>query len=157
MDGMSSDLTGRVRELAEKAAAGYGAEVWSVELVVDGGRRVLRVTLDHPAGVGIDLCEKVSRDLGTFLDVEDVLSFAYVLEVSSPGLTRALKFPEEFARSVGKLAVVILKEPLEGDVRHRGVIDRFDPAGPSIVLKTEAGEVAIPLALVKKAHLDIDF
>jgi ribosome maturation factor RimP len=152
------DVTVRIRPLAVKAAAAHGVELWDLEVVTDGGRRILRVTLDRPDGsVDLDTCVAVSRDLSTFLDVEDLIPFRYLLEVSTPGLTRPLKTPDDFRRSVGKLAVVVLGEPVGGESRWRGTIVSYDPDGPSVVIRAGENEVLIPLALVRRAHLDIDF
>jgi ribosome maturation factor RimP len=152
------DVVERIRPFAAKAAAEHGAELWDVEVVTDGGRRILRVTLDRPEGsVDLATCEAVSRDLSTYLDVEDAVPFRYTLEVSSPGLTRPLKHPDDFRRSVGKLAVLVLSEPVGGEARWRGVIASYDPDGPSVVVRAGEQEAVIPLSQVRRAHLDIDF
>ena len=81
----------RVRDVCERVAADFGLEVVEVELKGGGKARTLRIYLDKPGGVTLDDCATVSREVGTILDVEDVIPGGqYTLEVSSPGLDRKL-------------------------------------------------------------------
>lgn len=75
-----------------------------VELHVSGGerRKFVRLYVDGPEGITIDECAKVSREIGDVFDTYDPIAGAYVLEVSSPGLTRQLKTDRDFERVIGK-------------------------------------------------------
>ena len=76
----------KVREIAERAGASEGSEIVDVQLLGGGGTRVLRIFIDKPAGVTHADCEFMSQQVGTILDVEDVIPGGrYTLEVSSPG------------------------------------------------------------------------
>ena len=79
-----------------------GFELVDVEYVKEAGTWYLRVYIDKPGGITIDDCETVSRALSDRLDEEDFIDEAYVLEVSSPGLTRPLRKPKDFERNIGK-------------------------------------------------------
>ena len=88
----------RVRAIAERVASSHGLEVWDVVSRREISGQVMRVFIDRPGpaatpdeSVSIEDCELVSREIGTILDVEDPLPFAYTLEVSSPGLDRPLR------------------------------------------------------------------
>jgi ribosome maturation factor RimP len=108
----------QLMELIEKTVEGLGYEF--VELERAGGG-LLRVTLDAPqtpGGVGLDDCERVSRQLTRVLEVEGVDYDR--LEVSSPGLDRRLSRPRDFARFAGQQVLVQLSEPLDGKRRLRG-------------------------------------
>ena len=84
----------KVREIAERVAASSGLETVEVELRGGGKARMLRIVIDKPAGVTHEDCANLSREVGTILDVEDVIPGAsYTLEVSSPGLDRKLLRP----------------------------------------------------------------
>jgi ribosome maturation factor RimP len=83
----------RVREIVERVASSGGLEVVDVEFRGGGKSRMLRITIDKPAGVTHEDCANVSREVGTILDVEDAVPGSYLLEVSSPGLDRKLSRP----------------------------------------------------------------
>lgn len=76
-------------------------ELVDVEYVKEGGQFYLRAYIDKPGGITIDDCEVVSREFSTLLDEDDFIEDAYIMEISSPGLGRALKKEKDFARSVG--------------------------------------------------------
>ena len=80
----------------------HGFELVDVEYVKEAGTWYLRAYIDKPGGITIDDCEVVSRALSDRLDEEDFISEAYVLEVSSPGLTRPLRKPKDYERNIGK-------------------------------------------------------
>src|SRR5258706_1420301 len=104
----------RIRQIAERVAASEGLEVRNLEL--RGGKEgLLRIVIDKPEGVTHQDCEKVSRQVSAILDVEDPIPGRYTLEVSSPGAERKLSRPEDFQRFTGKMAKVVLRDPLGGD------------------------------------------
>ncbi len=81
----------KVREIAERVASREGMEIVDVQLLGGGGSRVLRIFIDKPQGVSHADCEFISQNVGTILDVEDVVpGSGYTLEVSSPGVERKL-------------------------------------------------------------------
>ncbi|HZX71522.1 MAG TPA: ribosome maturation factor RimP [Rhodanobacter sp.] len=113
--------------------ADLGLECLGVEFTPSQGQSTLRVyveLLDREAAdasadverreVGIEDCEKASRELSALLDVEDPIPGHYVLEVSSPGIDRPLFSAEQFERVAGQEVKVLLKMPLDGRRRLRG-------------------------------------
>src|SRR5256885_17047678 len=82
----SGSVAERIREFAEQVAIDHGVELVHVELTGPEGHPTVRVFIDKPGGVTHEDCSDVSNHLGTVLDVEDFIHFAYTLEVSSPGL-----------------------------------------------------------------------
>jgi ribosome maturation factor RimP len=107
-------------------------------------RETLRIYIDHPDGVGLALCESVTRQLGH-------LTADYALEVSSPGLDRPLTKPEHYARFAGHEARVRLAEPLEGQRNFTGTI--VAAGDDSFTLQTEHGTTEIPLDRVHRSNL----
>jgi ribosome maturation factor RimP len=107
----------RIRAIAERVAASEGLEV--VEVDLRGGKQgLLRIVIDKTSsteGVTHHDCETVSRQVSAILDVEDLIPFRYTLEVSSPGAERKLTQAADFQRFTGKLAKVVLREPLAGE------------------------------------------
>jgi ribosome maturation factor RimP len=116
------DTTTRVRQLIEPLVE--AAEVSIYDFEYTGG--VLRVTVDRPGGVDIGVIGKLTRDISRMLDEEDPMPGQYTLEVSSPGLERALRTPEHFIGAVGTLVSIKTKPGVEGDRRFKGTITAAD-------------------------------
>jgi len=84
-------ITARVTEVAERVAQTENIEIVEVQFLGGGSGRLLRIFIDKPEGVSHADCEFISHQVGTILDVEDVIPGGrYTLEVSSPGLERKL-------------------------------------------------------------------
>lgn len=135
-------------------------EVEGVELVMldEGGSRrnkILRLYIDHPAGVNHALCARVSAAVGRALDETDAVEGAYTLEVSSPGIERPLRKRSHFEAQVGKKVYVKTRQPVKESKIWQGVL--LEVAGDTIVVQ-EAGRVAqIPLEQIVSAHLIYEF
>ena len=107
-------------------------------------RESLRLYIDHPDGVGLELCERVT------LQVRDLLG-DYALEVSSPGLDRPLVKPEHFARFVGHQARIRTEQPIDG---RRNFTGRLTAADAEAVRIESAGEtIEIPFDLINRSNL----
>jgi ribosome maturation factor RimP len=154
----------RVREAAARVAAGYGLDLFDVELRREGGQQVLRVVLDRPGpnataedSVSLDDCARVSEDLSAVLDVEDVVpADRYTLEVSSPGLDRPLRHADDYRRFAGRKAKVVLSEPVGRQTAFAGRLQGMD--GDEVLFESEGGKlVRLPLRLVARARLDVEF
>ena len=104
-----------------------GLELWDVEYVKEGSDYYLRVYIDKSGGVNIDDCVLITKSLNEKLDADDFIEDAYILEVSSPGLTRKLKKDKEFEKSIGKLIRVKLYKAEEGSKEHIGRLKEFAP------------------------------
>jgi ribosome maturation factor RimP len=123
----------RVREIAERVAASSGLEVVDVELLGSGKARMLRVFLDKPgaasadplAGVTHGDCANFSREFGTILDVEDVITGGYTLEVSSPGLDRKLTKATDFERFTGSRLKLMTRRPVNKSRFFEGRLESF--------------------------------
>lgn len=149
---MTSGVVERVKDLLSPILEENGIELVDIEFRPKGKRWLLRVYIDKEGGVNLGDCERVSRELGTLLDVEDLIDHPYTLEVSSPGLTRQLKKPEDFVRYKGRLCRIILKRSLEGKTEFLGEIE--DVVGEVLSIREKEGRVGIPLDAIKKANLE---
>lgn len=116
MRGSRADL----RKLLEPGVTAMGFELVEVELAGSQHHPTLRVYIDSPAGVTVDNCADVSRQLSALLEVEDPLPGSYNLEVSSPGLDRPLVRPEDFRRFVGETIKVKMHQPILGRKNFTG-------------------------------------
>ena len=154
----------RVREIAERVAASSGLEVVEVELRGGGKSRMLRIFIDKPAGVTHEDCANLSREVGTILDVEDVIpGNSYVLEVSSPGLDRQLIRASDFQRFTGSRVKLTTRQPVNGNRHFEGRLENFQEGRLTLDLSTarkkhrpEDGvtqKLDIELANVEKANL----
>lgn len=103
----------RTEKLLGPIVEKFGVEVYDVEYVKEGRDFYLRVYLDKPEGVNILDCENVSRELSDRLDEEDFIPDAYILEVSSPGLGRALKKDRHLLKSLGEAVEIKTYKPID--------------------------------------------
>jgi len=151
------EVTAKVQEIAERVGASEGLEIVEVQLLGGGGARVLRIFIDKPEGVTHADCEMISHNVGTILDVEDVIPGAhYTLEVSSPGVERKLTKPREFERFVGQKVKVVLRQPIENQRHLTGTLKSF--AAGVITLEPGPGKsVQFPLEQVEKANLKFEW
>jgi ribosome maturation factor RimP len=124
--------------LVEPVVAAAGLELVDVTFRREGGGKILRVTIDRQGGVDLETIAEVSQRVSRRLDVEGFDPGPYSLEVSSPGVERPLRRPEDFSRRVGETVKVRTSEPVEGLVVHRG---RLVAAGQDgVTIDTESGE-----------------
>lgn len=103
-----------------------GLSLVDVEYVKEAGAWYLRFYIDKEGGVNIDDCEKVSRALSDLLDQDDFIEDAYTLEVSSPGLGRALKKEKDYVRNMGKEIEIHLFKAVDRQKEFVGTLKAFD-------------------------------
>ena len=108
-----------------------------VEYVKEGRDYYLRVYADKEGGITINDCEIVNRALGDLLDKDDYIDDAYILEVSSPGLTRPLKKENDFKRSIGKLVEIKTFAKVNGAKEFEGILKAYDADTVTIEFEDE--------------------
>ena len=147
----------QVTEIAERVGRSEGIDIVEVEFLGGGGSRMLRIYIDKPEGVSHGDCEMVSHQVGTILDVEDVIPGArYTLEVSSPGVERKLTKPADFERFTGHKAKIVLSDEIENQKYWIGTIRATE--GNVVTLEPSEGKlVQIPLDRVRKANLKFEW
>jgi ribosome maturation factor RimP len=155
----------QVRAIVERVAADSGLEVVEVELRGGGKARMLRIVIDKvPGGVTHEDCANLSREVGTILDVEDIIpGNSYLLEVSSPGLDRKLLRPADYERFTGSKVKLKTRNPVNGNQHFEGRLQSFRDGRLTLEVgaskkKTRPGDAApqtleIEFANVEKANL----
>jgi len=143
-----------VEEYAGPLLESMGTELVEVQFRCEGHGWVLRLFIDRQDGVTIDDCAAVSREISTWLDVEELIEHAYHLEVSSPGLERPLKKKKDFERFTGRKARIKLRESLGGQKVFIGTIDSVDDEKVVLVAE-EGGPVGLLFDTIAKARLVI--
>lgn len=141
-----------------------GYELVDLQLQQDGKQLALRLFIDKPAGITLDDCVEVSREVSAILEVEDPIRSAYRLEVSSPGLDRPLKKSADFQRFVGRKAKLKSRDLIDPDQRGTtrktfvGTLLGFEDGNVRLELSDKQGGVInIPLSDLDKANLEEEF
>ncbi|MFQ5947994.1 MAG: ribosome maturation factor RimP [Acidimicrobiia bacterium] len=146
-----SNVSPGLWELVESYVAAEAVELDDLELRGRGGGRILRVTIDAEEGVDAERIADLSRGLSRLLDEHGALpGGAFTLEVSSPGLERALRRPSHYDKSVGREVIVRTHRPVGGATSHRGTLDEVD--GQDVVLRVNGGSRRIPFREVASAR-----
>ncbi len=141
----------KLRALLEPAVENLGYELLQLQVGSQGKQMVLRVYIDAPGGIQVDDCASVSRQISALLDIEDPLSGAYLLEVSSPGLERPLVKPVHFKRFVGDKAKIVMATYILGRRRFTG---KMVLAGDEAVVLDVDGECyELPYSDMESAQL----
>lgn len=145
----------RVLALAEPVAADLGLRIVRVR-VMAGKRQTVQIMAERISDglMGIGDCESLSREMSALMEVEDPISDAYIMEVSSPGLDRPLTDLEDFDTYEGYLARLELDRLVEGRKRFRGVLAGTDDGHVDINLEGETDNTAsIPFDWISEAKL----
>ncbi|HJM82042.1 MAG TPA: ribosome maturation factor RimP [Nitrospinota bacterium] len=136
-----------------------GFELVDVELAGSGNVSVLRLFIDKKNGVTVEDCVSISRRVGMVLEVEDIMVGPYTLEVSSPGLTRSLKRPDQWKRAIGKLVLVVLKSRAAAvnQLRFKAVVESADDEKITLCKRGNSRRLEIMYDEVAKARLEVDY
>jgi ribosome maturation factor RimP len=149
----TDQLLAAITNLSDQAATGTGIEIADVELRGAGKARLLRVYIDKPSGVTHGDCQLISERLGALLDEQDLMPpDSYTLEVSSPGVERALKRARDFERVVGQTIKVSLRDPVDGLKHLEGKLVSVENG--AIQVQLDSGQILqVDLAQIQKANL----
>lgn len=151
---MAADLE-HIWEIAERVATSEGLALIDVELKGGRSNPLLRIYIDKPQGVSHADCALVSEQVSAILDVEDPFPASYTLEVSSPGLDRALTRPSHYEHFSGRRARLVLREPV-GDQRVlEGRLAGFE-AGKVRLDLGEGGLMELEISNILKARLVVE-
>jgi ribosome maturation factor RimP len=153
----------QIRSIAERVARSRGLEVWDIQSRRETAGHVVRVFIDKPGpaatpddSVSIEDCEQVNREIGTILDVEDPLPFAYTLEVSSPGLDRPLRALDDYRRFTGRLAKIVVSEAVNNQKAFEGWLRGVED--DVVLLETPNGrQHRLPMRLIARGRLEVEF
>lgn len=148
---MRQDLQKLKRVLAAVVEA-MGYDLVGVEFHARPDNSLLRIYIDGERGVTLDDCQRVSHQVSGVLDVEDLISGRYTLELSSPGLDRPLSEPRHFIRFAGSEVRIQLRELLDGRRKLMGrLLGMHD--NEVVIVDGEGREWRVPLERIEKARL----
>ncbi len=137
---------GRSAELTQQIESTLRDRVPEVEVLLaeQASPGLVRVTIDRPGGVDIDLCERVTRELSAIRE-------RYALEVSSPGIERPLVKPEHYRQAVGSRVQVRTERPLEGRRQFTGTL--IDAGNDEIEIDLDGERASLPYAAIRRGNL----
>jgi ribosome maturation factor RimP len=144
----------RVKAVANSLLISEDMELVDIEYRREPVGWVLRLTIDKRGGVTLDDCTRISQEMGRSLDVEDCISHAYRLEVSSPGLDRPLKNERDFIRFSGRRIRVKTIDPIGKQKSFKGRLRTCVES--RIEMETDGGIVEIPLSNIARANLEVE-
>jgi ribosome maturation factor RimP len=145
----------RLYKLIENVVTSEGFEL--VHWEFSGGQKqlVLRVFIDKPEGITHQDCSYISHQIGTALDIEDIISYPYVLEVSSPGINRGLYKKNDYVRFVGHKIRLKTRTIIEGKRNFSGYLEGMEE--DQVKLRIDKDKlVLIPFDSIISAHLEIE-
>lgn len=136
-----------------------GCEIYDVEYVKEGSDWYLRAYIDKPDGVNIVDCENVSRAFSEKLDEEDFIPDAYILEVSSPGLGRALRKDRHLEKSLGEEVEIRTYKPIDKQKEFVGILKTYDKDTITIEIEngSETKDMVFAKADIAIVRLTLDF
>lgn len=151
---MGGRVTKKEAELADLLRAtveAMGFALWGLEFRAQGKNSLLRIYIDREAGVQVDDCAQVSRQISGILDVEDPIAGEYSLEVSSPGIDRLLFSIEQCQQYVGEWLEVKLRVPFEGRKNFNGTLVGIEDQ--DVVVRIDDDEYVLPFDSIDKAKV----
>ena len=146
-ENISNQLIGLIEPLAENS----GLELVEVGVKQENRKKILEIIIDKDGGISLDDCAALSQQISMVLDVEDIISFPYDLEVGSPGIFRVLKSEKEIAKNIDARVKVEFKAPVKGRKRFIGQLKALNNQVVSIV--NDQKEISINLEQIKKIQL----
>jgi ribosome maturation factor RimP len=153
----------RIEKLVQPLLEDLGCELVDLEYQREQRGWVLRFFLDKENGINLDDCAMASREISSLMDVENIISTAYSLEVSSPGIERPLKKSQDFKRFTGQLAKIKTITSIDPDATGKnrktfvGTLTGFEGEDVLLTLKNTTDAIRIPLQQIDKANLHYEF
>lgn len=151
--GMNHQLThNKIESIIAPGVESLGYELLGCEIITHSKSVILRAYIDHPNGIGLEDCTKVSRQINLIPELETAFPSSYHLEVSSPGLDRPLFKFEHYARYVGEKVKLKLRMPINQQQNFTGVLIQADSENIILELSPE-NQVEIAFSNIEKARL----
>ncbi len=147
----TSELLEAVREFASPIAKERDLEIWDVEFKKEGPYYYLRVFLDGEKSVTIEDLEIITRKLNKFLDEKDPVEKAYILDVSSVGIDKPLKFDKDFEKAIGEKVYIKLFSAIDKEKEFIGVLKSHEDG--KIIITTEKGEKEFIKSDISTIHI----
>ena len=146
----------QLHELIAPLIASLECQLWGLEYLTQGHHTTLRIYIERePDGATLEDCERISRHVGSLLDVEDPIGNHYILEVSSPGMDRLLFTPEQYALYLGETLAIKTRSALDGRRKFKGVLHSV--GDDALVLIVDEREQKLLFSVIEKANLVPNF
>ena len=145
----------KISRLIEPVLQAENFELVDVEYKKEGRSWILRVFIDKVSGVTLDDCQNVNRQIEDLIEVQDLIRRKHILEVSSPGLDRPLKRESDFLRNKNRRIQLATLSPIQDRKRFSGIIKGI--RDKNLVLETDGTIVSVPLKVIAKAKLEVQF
>ena len=151
-------LDEHIRDLLHKRLKKLGYHLIRVKTTNIGSKKTLQIMAERTEDRKMDLedCTFLSKEISSFLEVDDPISSSYILEVSSGGLSRPLTIIEDYKLFEHNKAKIVLKEKFNGKKTYRGFLKGINDNG-FILLETEHYEIKIDFSEIEKANIDPDW
>ena len=149
------DIEAKTEALLNPILDEFQFEFWDVEYVKEGSEYYLRAYIDKEGGITIDDCVDVSRKLSDKLDEDDFIDGEYILEVSSPGLGRALKRERDFEKSIGREIDLKLYKAINKEKEFSGILKGYDKE--KIVVEMDGEDKEYLRSDLASVNLHVDF
>lgn len=137
--------------LIEPIVKSFAYELWGLEYLTQGRYSVLKIFIESEKGVNVDDCARISKQVSSLFDVEDVISTNYTLEVSSPGMNRRLFTVEQFEKYKGAKVKLYLRSAFEGKRKFKGVLCGVEEG--DVVLRVGDEEYLFPFDDIDRANV----
>lgn len=140
--------------IKETVETELGFELVGIE-VKKGRTQLVRVFIDRPGGIDVEMCALVSRRIESIIGESEIISGFYNLEVSSPGIERPLMKPSDYVRFKGRKVLIKAKEPISGRRQFKGEL--VEATEEDCVVKVDMNSYRIKYGEISKAKLVFDF
>ena len=156
MKHIDKDIKNKIEELAVPLLLDRNLELVDIDYRAEGNGKVVRIYIDKTGGVTIDDCADISRELGTLMDINEIISHSYSLEVSSPGLDRELRKNSDYEKFRGRKLKLKLNNPVKKQflLRMAKLCDFRDNIA---YIEFEGDMFDVPISDIEKANLELDF
>lgn len=146
----------QIWQVVEEIVEAENYELVDIELTGVDLDRVLRIFIDRSEGISHSDCRLISQQVGTVLDVENLIPSSYTLEVSSPGLDRRLVKESDYVRFEGSLAKVRTTLPLNNQKVFRGRLRGLHEH--KVHIELDDGQLLeVPIDVIKETRLEVDW
>lgn len=149
-------LEKKISDMIKPEIEAMDLNLWGVE-ITSANRPVVRIFIDAENGSTIDQCAEVSRHLSLMFEVEDIMDFAYILEVSSPGFDRRFFTPQQMEPYTGRKIEVTTDIPRDGRKRFKGILEKTGVSALTLRLADQDEQVELEYDDIKKAKLIHEF
>ena len=140
-----------VEAVVEPVVSGLGYQFVGAEFGQAENGQTLRIYIDSKGGVVVEDCVLVSRQLSAVMDVENVISSAYQLEVSSPGVDRPLFTPAQFTVQIGNIIKITMMVAVDGRRNFKGELLAVDQ--DNAIVLVDGIDYTLPVRDVEHANL----